>query len=66
MQNIFQKEMSRQDFFRYVGSIILGIIGVTHLITTLNRHGLGSQRSSSVGAGYGGSSYGGSKKAKLL
>lgn len=66
MQNIFEKEMNRKDFFRYAGSILLGLIGVTHLIKTLSQHGLAPQGSSSNIAGYGGSAYGGPKKAKLL
>lgn len=61
MQNIFEREMSRRDFFRYAGSIILGVIGITHLIKTLNQHGI-SQRRSGVELGYGASPYGGPKK----
>lgn len=61
MQNIFEKEMNRKDFFRYVGSILLGVIGVTHLLKTLSQHGIG-QRSSHSEIGYGASPYGGPKK----
>ncbi len=61
MQNIFEKEMNRRDFFRYVGSIILGVIGVTHLLKTLSQHGLTSRKTLEAPS-YGATPYGGPKK----
>ena len=53
--------MNRKEFFRYAGSIILGIIGVTHLLKTLHQHGIGQPKAVG-GIGYGTTPYGGPKK----
>lgn len=53
---IFQKEMNRRDFLRYMGSLLLAIIGVTNLLHTLKQHN--TQQSH---LGYGGGTYGGKK-----
>jgi hypothetical protein len=62
MQNIFEKEMNRRDFFRYAGSIILGVVGITHLLKTLSQHGITSRKTLVAQPSYGATPYGGPKK----
>jgi hypothetical protein len=63
LKALTQKEMDRKDFLKYVGGILLAVVGVTGLVRVL----LGTHHTSSdVGVaesknsgGYGSSTYGG-------
>ena len=58
LNQLFDKEMSRQEFLAHAGAATAAIIGVGGLIKSItDPHG---KRSSS--AGYGASSYGGERK----
>ncbi len=63
-QALLNKEMSRAEFLRYMGSIFLAVIGVSGLLKTM----LHSQTSTVITRrvenvqGYGASAYGGAKR----
>jgi len=56
IQEITAKEMNRQEFLKFVGASLLGMIGVWGLL-----HNLQALQGKSIksGKGYGSSSYGG-------
>ena len=58
LQELFQKEVSRKDFLRYIGVALLGLVGVSALIQNLTTS-LGSKPQKTPKAGgYGRSPYG--------
>lgn len=57
LQPLFEKPMSRREFLKYVGAVLLSLIGVSRLMKALTHEQTSSQRS----AGYGGGTYGGNK-----
>lgn len=50
------KEMSRKDFLKYGGSVLLAIVGITGIINALTQGG--SVQNNSEKNGYGDSPYG--------
>lgn len=57
IQELMQQEISRQEFLRYIGVAILGIIGVSSLLQNLTS--LSSSKSNhQESGGYGASPYG--------
>lgn len=59
IDSLLQKEMDRKDFLKHVGLGFVALTGIAALIKTLNGVGQPNRQS----AGYGSSTYGGSKKA---
>lgn len=55
--SILEKKMDRRSFLRYMGSLLLAVIGVTNLLRILGKH-----NAQHIGQGYGGGVYGGNKK----
>lgn len=56
IQELFQREVSRKEFVRLLGLAILGVVGVTGMLSNLDKS-LNAKRSNKA-AGYGNSSYG--------
>lgn len=59
LDKLYETEMSRYDFLKYLGVVFLSIIGVTGLLRALTQ-AQGASMSTAVHHGYGSSPYGGS------
>ncbi len=59
---LLQKEMDRKEFLRHIGIAVAVIVGLPTLLSALSRLQGGSIRQQS--AGYGSSTYGGSKDGR--
>ena len=51
--NLFEKEMDRKDFLRHIGIAFVAVVGLSTILTALER-----MSSSDKTGGYGGSAYG--------
>lgn len=61
LNNLMQKEMSRKEFIATLGLGIASILGFSSILKML--FGKGEQQNQSNSFGYGGSAYGGQKRA---
>ena len=63
VEEILSRPMSRQQFLKQVGLLVLAVVGITNIINTLDKH---TGKHGSVGDGssqaYGASVYAGGKK----
>jgi len=63
VEEILSRPMSRQQFLKQVGLLVLAVVGITNIINTFDKHT--GKSSTSVGDGapaYGASVYAGNKK----
>ncbi len=59
-EHILSKPMTRQQFLKHIGLLVLGVVGVTNLLRTFE----GNKNQASVSAqAYGSAAYGGDKKS---
>lgn len=62
VDELMQQEVSRKDFLRYIGIALLGVIGVTSMMQSLQKsldsHTNPAKPASSGLSGYGSSAYG--------
>lgn len=63
VEEILSRPMSRQQFLKQVGLLVLAVVGITNIINTLDKHA-GKHGSVGDGSGqaYGASVYAGNKK----
>lgn len=57
LKAVFEQEVDRRQFLKYIGTIFLSLIGVANLLRLL-----GHSDVSKTPRGYGGSAYGGKKQ----
>lgn len=57
VQTLLKTEVDRQKFLAILGSLLLGVVGVSRLLATLEQ--TAGNHSARKASGYGGSSYGG-------
>jgi len=59
INKLMEQEINRKEFLRYIGIAVLGLIGVTTMMSNLNKALSGkSTKTRAVSSGYGGSAYG--------
>jgi hypothetical protein len=62
VDDILSKPMTRQQFLKQVGLLLLAVVGVTNIINTFDKHSKGVSVGGNEGPAYGASVYAGGKK----
>jgi hypothetical protein len=61
VDEILSKPMSRQQFLKHAGLLLLAAVGITNIINTFDKH-MGKQVGVTDNGAYGASAYAGGKK----
>lgn len=63
LDQLYAQEMSRSDFLRYVGIVLMGIFGITTVLRLVLHTDIATTHAATT-QGYGASTYGGSPLGK--
>lgn len=63
LDQLYAQEMSRSDFLRYVGIVLMGVLGITTVIRLVLHTDIAANKTPAA-QGYGASTYGGAPLGK--
>lgn len=63
LDQLYAQEMSRSDFLRYVGIVLMGVLGITTVLRLVLHTDLSTAKTT-ASQGYGASTYGGAPLGK--